>query len=133
MTCFEVVDKKRSILPCCSYNCSYILNSDGMLVTVLTNNMHNFCCEKHMHLRLVLHGVNSMYRLVVDSNRMGIVMVIIEDIAYKPRTASTCLNWKLMWQHSLDREPGARHMIKHCEALLPQKLPPRLAFNKYSQ
>ena len=122
MTCSEVVHKKRNIL-----------NSDGMVVTMLTNNMHNFCYERHVHLRPILHGVNSMYRLVVDSNRMGIVMVTLEDDACKPKTASTCLNWKLIWQHSLDKELGARHMIKHRGALLQQKLPPRLAFNKYSQ
>ena len=133
MTCSKVVDKKRSILPYYSYNCSHILNSDGMAVIVLTNNMCNFYCKRHVHLRLVLHGMNSMYRLVLDSNKMGIVMVTIEDDACKPRTASTCLNWKLTWQHSLDKEPGARHMMKHRRTLLPQMLPPRLAFNKYSQ
>ena len=101
---FEVVDKKQNILPCCSHSCSYILNSDGMAVTMFTNNMCNFSCERHMHLYPVLHGVNSMYRLIVDSNRMNIIMVIVEDDAYKPRIASTCLNWKLTWQHSLDEE-----------------------------
>ena len=86
-----------------------------------------------MHLRPILHGVNSMYKLVVDSNRMGIVMVIVENDTCKPRTANMCLNWKLTWQHSLDKELGARYMIKYHRALLPQKLQPRLAFNKYSQ
>ena len=129
----EVVDKKRSILLCCSHSCSYILNSDGMAVTSLTNNMCNFCCERHVYLRSVLHGVNSMYRLIVDSNRMGIVTMIVEDDACKSRTTSTCLNWKVSWQLSLDEELGAKHMIEHRGALLPQKLLPRLAFNKYSQ
>ena len=133
MTCSEVVDKKRSILPCCSYNCSYILNSDGIAVTTLTNNMCNFCCKRHVHLCPVLHGVNNIYRLVVDSNKMDIVTVTVEDNTCKPRIPSTCLNWKFTWQHSLDEEPGARHMIKHRKALLPQKLPPRSTFNKYSQ
>ena len=128
----KVVDKKQSILPYYSYNCSYILNSDGMAFTALTNNMHNFCCERHVHLRPVLHGVNSMYRLVVDNNEMGIVMVTVENDVYKARTTSMCLNWKLTWQHLLDKEPGAKYMIKHHEGLL-QKLSPRLAFNKYSQ
>ena len=95
MTRFEVVDKKQSILPCCSYSYSYILNSDGMAVIALTNNMHNFCYERHMHLCPVLHGVNNMYKLVVDSNKMGIVMVTVKDNACKSKTASTCLNWKL--------------------------------------
>ena len=88
---------------------------------------------RDVHLRPVLHGVNSMYKLVLDSNKMGIVTVTVEDDVCKPRTASTYLNWKLIWQHSLDEEPGARHMIKHREVLLSQKLQPRLAFNKYSQ
>ena len=86
-----------------------------------------------MHLCPMLHGVNRMYTLVVDSNRMGIVMVTVEDDACKPKTSSMCLNWKLNWQHFLDKEPGAKHMIKHPGALLLQKLPLRLAFNKYSQ
>ena len=132
MTRSKVVDKKRHILPYYSHSWSYILNYDRMAVTTLTNNMHNFCCERHVHLRPVLHGMNSMYRLIVDNNRMGIVTVTIEDEAYKPRTASTCLNWKLTWEHFLDKEPGARHMIKHSGALLLQKLPPKLGFNKYS-
>ena len=133
MTHSEVVKKNRSILPCCSHNCSYILNSDGMAIIALTNNMRNFFCERHVHLRPVLHGVNSMYRLVINNNRMGIVKVIVEDDACKSKTASTCLNWKFTWQHSLDKEPDVRHMIKHCGALLPPKLPAKLAFNKYSQ
>ena len=63
-------------------------------------------------MRSVLHGVNSMYKLMVDSNWMGIVMVTIEDDACKPRIANMGLNWKFTWQHSLDKEPGAKHMIK---------------------
>ena len=69
-----------------------------------------------MHLGSVLHGMNSMYRLMEDSNWMGIVTVTIEDDACKPRTASMGLNWKLTWQHSLDKELGAKHMIKQCGA-----------------
>ena len=133
MTHSEVVDKKQSILLCCSHIHNYILNSDGMVVKAFTNNMRNFCYERHVHLRPVLHGMNNIYRLVVESNRMGIVTLTVEDDACKPRTASTCLNWKLTWQHSLDEEPGAKHMIKHLRALLPQMLQSRLAFNKYSQ
>ena len=86
---FEVVDKKRSILPCSNYSCNYILNSDGMAVIVLTNNMRNFCCDRHVHLSLILYGVNSMYKLVVDSNMMGIVTVIVGDHACKTRTANS--------------------------------------------
>ena len=131
--CSEVVDKKQSILPCYSYNYSYILNNNGMVVIVLANNIRNFCCERHVHLCPILHGMNSMYRLVVESNRMDIVTMTIHDDACKPKTVSMCLNWKFTWQHSLDKEPGARHMIKHRGALLLQKLPSRLMFNKYSQ
>ena len=120
------VDKKRSILPCYSHSYTYILNSDGMAVTMLTNNMHNFCYERHVHLCSVLHGMNSIYKLVVDNNMMGIVTVTVEDDACKSRTAGMCLNWKLTWQHSLDKEPCVKHMIKHREALLPKKLQPRL-------
>ena len=83
MTRSEVVDKKQNILPSYSYSCSYILNSDEMAVIVLTNNMRNFYCERHVHLCSVLHGVNSINRLVVDSNRMGIVTVIVENDACK--------------------------------------------------
>ena len=133
MTRFEVVDEKQSILSYYSHSCNYILNSERMVVTVLTNNMCNFYCERHVHFRPVLHGVNNMYRLVVDSNWMGIVTLIVEDESCKSRTASTCLNWKLTWQHSLDEEPGAMYMIKHHGALFLQKMPPRLAFNKYNQ
>ena len=69
-----------------------------------------------MHLRSVLYGVNSMYRLMVDSNWMDIVTVTIEDDACNPRTASTGLTWNLTWRYSLDEEPDVRHMIKQCGA-----------------
>ena len=101
---FEVVDEDQSILSYYSHNCDYILNSDGMVVIALTNQMCNFWCERHVHLRFVLHGVNSMYRLMVDSNWMGIVTVTIEDNACKPRSARSFLNWNFTWQHSLDKE-----------------------------
>ena len=91
----EVVDEERSILSCCSHSCGDILNSDWMAITALANHMCNFWCKKHVHLRSVLHGVNSMYRMMVDSNWMGIVMVTVEDETCKPRTASRCVNWNL--------------------------------------
>ena len=100
-----------------------------MVVTALANHMYNFWCKRHVHLRFVLHGVNSMYRLIVDSNWMGIVTVTVEDDAYKPRTASMYMNWKLTWQHSLDEELGARHMIKQHGVPFLQKKPIRLAFS----
>ena len=56
--------------------------------------------------------MNSMYRLMVDSNWMGIVTVTIKDDAFKLRTTNTGLNWNVAWQHSLDEEPGARFIIK---------------------
>ena len=87
---------------------------------------------KDMHLCPILHDMNSMYKVVVDSNKMGIVMVTVEDNACKSRTTNTCLNWKLTWQQSLDKELGAKHMINHRGAILLQKLPPRLVFKKYS-
>ena len=68
-----------------------------------------------------------MYRLMVDSNWMGIVTVTIEDDACKPKTANTDLNWNLTWQHSLDEEPGARFMIKQRGAPFLQKKSARLA------
>ena len=82
-----------------------------------------------MHLLSVLHGVNSMYRLMVDSNWMGIVTVTVEDDTCKPRTASMCLNWNLTWQHSLDKKPGAKHMIKQRGAPFLEKKSARLAFS----
>ena len=85
----ELVDKKQSILLCCSQSYSFILNSARMAVIALTNNMRNFCCERHGHLHPVLYGVNSMYRMIVDSNRMGIVIVTVEDDTYKPKTVSS--------------------------------------------
>ena len=95
MTHSEVVDKKQSILPCCSHNCSYILNSDGIAVTTQITCVT--FAVRHVHLHPILHGMNSMFRLMVDGNRMGIVTVTVEDNACKLRTASACLNWKLTW------------------------------------
>ena len=57
MTCSEVVDKKRSILSYCCHNYNYILNSNGMAIIALTNNMRDICYEIHVHLRSILHGV----------------------------------------------------------------------------
>ena len=73
--------------------------------------------------------MSSMYRLMVDSNWMGIVTVTIKDDTCKSITASMCMNWKLIWQHSLDEEPGARHMIKQRRAPFLQKKLARLVFN----
>ena len=70
--------------------------------------------------------MNSMYRLMVDSNWMGIVTMTIEDNAFKPRTANTGLNWNVTWQHSLDEEPGARFIIKQRGAPFLQKKQARL-------
>ena len=64
---------------------------------------------------------------MVDSNWMGIVMMTIEDDAFKPRIANMGLNWNVTWQHSLDEEPGARFIIKQCGAPFLQKKPARLA------
>ena len=77
----EVVDEEQSILSYYSHKCGHILNSDWMTVTTLANHMSNFWCKRHVHLRSVLHGVNSMYKLMLDSNWMGIVTMTIEDNA----------------------------------------------------
>ena len=130
---FEAIDEKQSILSCCNHNCGYILNSDGVTIIALANHIRNFCCERHVHLCSLLHGMNSMYKLIVDNNKMDIVMVIVENDANKPRIASMCLNWKLTRQRSLGKESSAKHMIEHHGALQPQKKPPKLAFNKYNQ
>ena len=60
-----------------------------MAVTTLANHICNFWCKRQMHLRSILYDVNSMYRLMVDSNWMGIVTMTIEDDAFKPRTTNT--------------------------------------------
>ena len=67
-----------------------------------------------------------MYRLMVDSNWMGIVTMTIEDNAFKTRTANMGLNWNVTWQHSLDEELGARFIIKQRGAPFLQKKPARL-------
>ena len=74
-----------------------------------------------MHLRSLLHGVNSMYGLTINNNRMGIVTVTVNDNTNKLRIASTYVNWKLTWQRFLGKELGARYMIELCGALEPQK------------
>ena len=67
-----------------------------------------------MHLNSILHGVNNIYGLMIDGKWMGIVTVIVEDNARKPRTASMCLNWNLIGQHSLSKELDVGHMIEYC-------------------
>ena len=60
-----------------------------------------------MHLHSILHGINSMYRLIVDSNMMDIVTVTVEDYASKPRTIRAFLNWNFIWQRFLGKESSA--------------------------
>ena len=83
-----------------------------------------------MHLHSILHGVNSMYRLIVDGNWMGIVTMTIEDDASELRTTSMYLNWNLTRQHSLGKEPNVGYIIEHCRAHEPQRKSSKLAFSK---
>ena len=72
-----------------------------------------------MYVCSILHGVNSMYGLIVDSNWMDIIMVVVEDNISKPRTIGMCLNWIMTWHQSLCKELDARHMIEYCGAPKP--------------
>ena len=62
-----------------------------------------------------------MYKLIVNRNWMGIVIVIVGDNTSKQRTASMCLNWNLTWQSSLDKESSAGYIIEYNGALEPQR------------
>ena len=66
-----------------------------MKVTLCTNYMCNFCCKRHMHLYSILHGLNNIYRLVIEGSPIDIVIVVVVDDVNKLKTASAYLNQNL--------------------------------------